>query len=668
VISRPLEGLGATRAGVILASSADDFIAAAERAIAAPDHGRAERLALAAANTWDARVDALEDHLRQASGAARARARRPLLRPAAHRPSEWSRRRGRVLSWRSRLLFAAIEKAGWLYYAGRVGLRTMRGQRHPLVRRILVVRANAYLGDVLVLLPTLARLRRRFPEARIVLGVFPGPPPPELLQLVDDVVVLSDVFAPSARLSAARVARQFAAGYDVVISGSGYFLHRETLWCGAPYRIGLDENELLEALNTHAVPFDGTRHEAENNLALAEALCGSDPDGRVPELTLEPEALERAFNAVRDRLRLDTGRIVTIHPGAKRLTRRWPADRFAALSAKLLEESRDVQVVFSGIGGDGALVEQIRGLIPEHLRSRAFSAAGETDLLGLVALLDHSAAVVSNDTGTMHVARTRGAPLVALLGPENDRLWGPHPEGRGPAIALRHEVPCAPCRLFSCDLMACMKLLTVDEVHAAVRDLLGGGASGATLGSALVRRQRRHEWRSAAHGGYMPPLTTVVSCLEPDGSRVRVDAQLHEAYRSVAAQTYPALEWLIVAELGMLLPPIPDAPGVSVRVLRTAGNEGNGWRQAAVQAAGTFVATTQPGVLWRRERISEDVAILLRKPHLAGCEHASGREFAVLPADPKRVTVRREALLARAELAEAISDQLSAGSAIRATG
>jgi ADP-heptose:LPS heptosyltransferase len=461
--------------------------------------------------------------------------------------------------------------------------------------------------------------------------------------MVDDVAVLSDVFAPSARLSAARVARQFAAGFDVVISGSGYFLHRETLWCGAPYRLGLDENELLEALNTHAVAFDGTRHEAENNLALAEALCGSDPAGRVPDLTLEPAAVDGAFAAVCDRLRLDAGPIVTIHPGAKRLTRRWPAERFAALSTKLLEESRDLQVVFSGIAGDVPLVEQIRGLIPAHLRPRAFSAAGETDLIGLVALLDHSAAVVSNDTGTMHVARTRGAPLVALLGPENDRLWGPHPEGRGPAIALRHEVPCAPCRIYSCDLLACMKLLTVEEVHAAVRELLGVEPSRAPLGSGLVRRLYRHEWRSAARGGYMPPLTTILSCLDAHGSPLRVDAQLQAAYQSVAAQTYPALEWLIVAEPAVRLPPIPAPPGVSVRVLRTGAKE-SGWREAADRAAGVFVATTRPGVLWRRERISEDVAILLRKPHLVGCDHDTGRGLASLPLDPQSATIRREAL------------------------
>jgi hypothetical protein len=208
-----------------------------------------------------------------------------------------------------------------------------------------------------------------------------------------------------------------------------------------------------------------------------------------------------------------------------------------------------------------------------------------------------------------------------------------------------------------------MKLLTVEEVHAAVRELLGGELSD----TALVRRLRRHEWRSAARGGYMPPLTTIVSCLDANGSPLPVDAQLQAAYQSVAGQTYPALEWLIVAEPDVSLPSIPDAPGVSVRVLRTRGT-GNGWREAAEGAAGVFVATTRPGVLWRREHISEDVAVLLRKPHLVACEHARGCEFVTLPADLGGATVRRQALLARDQLPEAVERQLAASSAIRAAG
>lgn len=650
VISRPLEGLRATRPGVMLASTADEFIAAAEEAIAAPERGRAERLSLAAANTWEVRVDALEAYLREAAHAARTRASRPTTLPAAPRPVGMWRRRNHVLSWRSRLAFAAIGTAGWAYYGARVCLRVLRGQRHPTVRHILVVRPNAFLGDVLVLMPTLARLRTRFPEAKIVLGAFPGPPPEALLQSVDEVLILSDVFAPTARLDRARVVRQFAAGFDVVLSGSGYFLHREILWCGAPYRIGLDEGEFLEALNTHAIPFDATQHETENNLALADALCGFDPDERVPRLVLDDRAVSRAYDAIREQLPLAPGCIITMHAGSKRPSRRWPPERYAELATRLLEEDGDLQVVFSGVPDEAPLVEHIRRMIPERLRARSFSAAGETDLIGLIGLLDNSDVVVSNDTGTMHLARTRGTPLVALLGPENDRLWGPHPQGPAPAIALRHEVPCAPCRRFSCELMACMKLLTVDEAHSAVRDLLDNCFARSPDATALIRRGHRHDWRSVARG-YEPPLTTVVSHLVPDASPASVDAQVQAAFESVAAQIYPALEWVILAGPGIVLRRIPEPHGVAVKLLRTDVN-GNRWREAAEHAAGTFVAIMQPGVRWGQQQIAGDVATLLRKPELVACEHISRTGCTTLPSDPQGSTIRRDALLSGFQTAD----------------
>src|SRR5690606_32045503 len=73
VVSAPLEGLNSCRGVVALAAGPEKFEAAAERALERPAEGREERLALAAEQTWDRRVDLLEERLDEAWRVAQGR-------------------------------------------------------------------------------------------------------------------------------------------------------------------------------------------------------------------------------------------------------------------------------------------------------------------------------------------------------------------------------------------------------------------------------------------------------------------------------------------------------------------------------------------------------------------------------------------------------------------
>jgi ADP-heptose:LPS heptosyltransferase len=78
--------------------------------------------------------------------------------------------------------------------------------------------------------------------------------------------------------------------------------------------------------------------------------------------------------------------------------------------------------------------------------------------------------LLTNDTGTMHLASLIGIPVVAIFGSTEPRLTGPLGEGH---IILRHQVECAPCFLRKCPIdFRCMKAVTVDEVVAAVSSML----------------------------------------------------------------------------------------------------------------------------------------------------------------------------------------------------
>ena len=552
-VATPVEGLRACRGAAALAEGPGEWLAAIDAALADPAAGRADRLAVAAANTWDARADALESHLREAVGAAKS------AKLSARRSRGWSagRRVGRAAvrldpkdesvlrshrGWGAtskfgpgqRAALAASRLGGWAYYAGRLAWRVARGERPATVRDILVVR-RGYLGDLVAALPMLEAIRRRYPQARVVLGVQPGGGASTALAgvgaggPVDEVRVLDFVNAHRRRDRLRGMAGLFGEGFDLVVSGVSYFMMPEATFAGSPRRVGLYDGHPRQQRLDRAVPIDPTLHEAENNLALAEAL-GASAEGvqRVPRPRLDEAAVDAEADKTWAALGLPPGAsVVTMHPGSKRPTRRWPAERFADLAGRLLVARPDLHVVLTGVPDEAELVEEVLSQIPAAVRGRAHGGAGKSSLLGLVGLLDRSAAAVTNDTGTMHVARSRGVPLVAVIGPENDRRWGPHPLGPGPATVVKGDVPCAPCIRWDCPALYCLRSVSVESVAAEVGALLdrpagrsvslpvaGAPRRGWDDGTAgylpVGRRVARRSWRDLAADGFVLPRVTVV--------------------------------------------------------------------------------------------------------------------------------------------------------------
>jgi heptosyltransferase-2 len=145
--------------------------------------------------------------------------------------------------------------------------------------------------------------------------------------------------------------------------------------------------------------------------------------------------------------------------------KRWLPERFADAAAKISAQSSAQWILF-GTKNDAAIGEQIAAAIGDHCVNRI----GQTTLDQLIEELSQCRLLLTNDTGTMHLAALLGVPVVAVFGSTEPRLTGPLGNGH---IVLRHHVECSPCFLRECPIdFRCMKAVSAEEVAGAVLSML----------------------------------------------------------------------------------------------------------------------------------------------------------------------------------------------------
>ncbi|BEN32714.1 ADP-heptose--LPS heptosyltransferase RfaF [Serratia marcescens] len=120
----------------------------------------------------------------------------------------------------------------------------------------------------------------------------------------------------------------------------------------------------------------------------------------------------------------DSRPIVGFCPGAEfGPAKRWPHYHYATLAQKLIESG--YQIALFGSAKDHEAGEQIRAALQEDARDFCLNLAGKTQLEQAVILIASCRAVVSNDSGLMHVAAALNKPLIALYGPSSPDFTPP---------------------------------------------------------------------------------------------------------------------------------------------------------------------------------------------------------------------------------------------------
>lgn len=329
---------------------------------------------------------------------------------------------------------------------------------------ILLVRFSA-IGDILLMTPLLRALRQRHPDARIS-------------------VVTKATFAP---LLAHNPRITEVIGWKEPESLVG--LGRELKRSGFSHRLDLHQSLRSRALrlrvggkwttypkhraaralliHTRRDTYRDRRHVAERYFDAARGLDVV-PDSGSLEMFLSRPVLALAEEFLSARGIGATQQLIALAPGAAHFTKRWPEHHWTALARRLVEHGNDLVVV--GGPDDGELGARVAAAAGE----RAVNAAGAFDLPGSAALLKRARALVSGDTGVMHMATAVGTPVLALFGPTIE-AFGFYPY-HAKAMVLARDLSCRPCSAHGSAACPrthhrCMQDTTPEDVLEALRKL-----------------------------------------------------------------------------------------------------------------------------------------------------------------------------------------------------
>jgi heptosyltransferase II len=359
-------------------------------------------------------------------------------------------------------------------------IRKRLGEKRPAPKRILV-RGTNWVGDAVISIPAARELRRIFADSEIVFWA-----PAYMDGLIRGFGLCDEVFGFGASEGGAlrrvfRVGRRLRGqGFDMVVLLQNAFESAFTsLTAGIPLRAGYPTDLRGPLLNIR-IPLDRRIrqvHQVYYYLGLTDFLNQLFHGPRVPRnnrpdcsILIPADSLARARDALSS-AGADLSRpLFVLGPGSVNSeAKRWPTDCFARL-ADLLREERGAQAVIVGSHAETAAADEVVRGIRSH---RAVSLAGVTDMITSMAVMALSSMVVSNDTGSAHLAIAASAKVLTIFGPTIPGATAPF----GPAsYVIQGTAPCAPCRHFRCPAPGhpCMRSVTPEAVCSAVDRILTG--------------------------------------------------------------------------------------------------------------------------------------------------------------------------------------------------
>jgi ADP-heptose:LPS heptosyltransferase len=287
------------------------------------------------------------------------------------------------------------------------------------VNRVLVIFPGA-LGDLMCLMPALAAISRRHPEASVELMARL-----ELARLAVgrsvvarghsiDAREVGELFADESAAGARRFFGQFDRVYSFFASDDSRFRAR------------------LAAATDGEVSFHPFRPGGDGHVSVGYLRAIGEGDSLIDaRIEPTPDDLLAASRALA-RSKCDSSNLIVIFPGSGSPGKNWPADRFAALASELSLSNRASVAII--LGPAETSIEPI-------FRQAGVPVLKDLDLPTVAAVARLASAFVGNDSGVSHLAAAVGAAGVVIFGPTDPARWRPMGPGGDASVRILRREP-----------------------------------------------------------------------------------------------------------------------------------------------------------------------------------------------------------------------------------
>ncbi|MDZ4290144.1 MAG: lipopolysaccharide heptosyltransferase II [Prosthecobacter sp.] len=330
----------------------------------------------------------------------------------------------------------------------------------------LMVRTPNWLGDACMALPAVRAMKAGRPDLKLT--IFGPEKLRELWEAQPEVDRYIGKPAKEGLFAVARRIRATGVPFDAAILLTNSMRSTLEFWlAGIPrlvgYRGSLRSKFLHQIIKEPKVKGPPLHHTLRY-LHIART-CGADVEGW--------ERLGPAGSASSAAGTLRVGICAGAEYGP---AKRWPLDRFAEVIKAVAATRPEIEWVLFGAPGEAAMGEQLSGMVAGV---RHLNLVGKTRLTELITHLRDCRLLLTNDTGTMHLAAALGTPTVSIFGSTEPVLTGPLGDRH---TVIRHHVPCSPCFKRECPFghYECMAKVTPERVSTAVREAIATSASSAS--------------------------------------------------------------------------------------------------------------------------------------------------------------------------------------------
>ncbi len=152
--------------------------------------------------------------------------------------------------------------------------------------------------------------------------------------------------------------------------------------------------------------------------------------------------------------------LIGFQAGSSLEGRRWPTSHFAKLGDRLIQDL-NARIVLFGVKSESQIGESI--VADMKSSEKVINLIGQTDISELTGLVGRCDYLVTNDTGTMHIAAALNTSIVGLFfAHAHPPETGPYSEGQ---LLFQADIPCAPCSYgVECNQVVCIEKLSPDYV------------------------------------------------------------------------------------------------------------------------------------------------------------------------------------------------------------